>query len=57
MLVAGEARGSQTLSLTLRKPSGLSQQLGDTTVLLEGEDRGANVIAHLQLALESQGLY
>jgi hypothetical protein len=57
MLVAGQAQGSQEVKLVLRKPSGLGQELGATTVLFEGEDRGANVIARLQLVLESQGLY
>src|SRR6266849_6097213 len=57
MLVAGQAQGSQEVKLVLRKPSGLAQELGVTTVLLEDEDRGANIIARLQLVLESQGLY
>ncbi|SRR5229473_3495078 len=57
MFVAGEARGTHDITLTLRRPSGLSSELGTSTILLEGEDRGANILAQMQLQLPEQGLY
>jgi hypothetical protein len=57
MLVPGSPRGSADVRLELEHPSGLSQQLGTQTVLLEGEDRGINLIVNLALSFEHQGLY
>jgi len=57
MFVAGEARGSHEVNLTLRRPSGLANELASSTILLEGEDRGANIIAQMQLQLTDQGLH
>jgi len=57
MLVAGEARGAHEIQLEIEKPSGLRQSLGSSSVLFEGEDRGVNLVARMQLVLESQGLY
>lgn len=57
MFVSGDARGSLTIHLALQKPSGLSQPLGTSTLQFEGEDRGINLVAQMQLTLDSQGLY
>jgi hypothetical protein len=57
MLVSGEARGSHNVTLALQQPSGLTQSLWSTSVLFEGEERGANLIVKLRLTLEYQGLY
>jgi hypothetical protein len=57
MFVSGEARGAHEIQLEIEKPSGLRQSLGSSSVHFEGEDRGANIVARLQLVLDSQGLY
>jgi hypothetical protein len=57
MFVSGAARGSHEVQLSLELPNGISRNLGTNTILLEGEDRGANLIARMTLSLDQQGLY
>jgi hypothetical protein len=55
---SGAARGRSEVALQLEAPSGL--KLGDRMVLpvfFEGEDRGVQLIAGLQLDLREEGLY
>jgi hypothetical protein len=58
VLKSGEARGRHSISLTLEAPSG--QQVGDEVVLpvlLEGEDRGVNLVVNMNFQAEQEGLY
>lgn len=57
MFVSGSARGSLEVGLSLESPSGMATNLGTSTILLEGEDRGANLVARMALNLDQQGLY
>lgn len=57
MFVSGEALGSQELTLVMAKPSGLRDPMTSSTLLFEGQDRGANVVLEMQLRLELEGLY
>jgi hypothetical protein len=57
MLVSGAARGNCDIGLTLEAPNGIRNALGAATVLLEGEDRGANIVIRAEFRLDLQGLY
>ncbi len=57
MLVSGRARGTSELTLWVEPPDGQPRQLWTNTVLFEGEDRGANVVAQIQYRFEKQGLF
>ena len=57
MLVSDEAQGRHDVQLSIRKPSGISQELGSASVLFEGQDRGANLVVQLELVLEGEGLH
>jgi hypothetical protein len=57
MLVSGRARGSHSLQLRIEKPDGTSTPGWENTVLFEGEDRGANLVAEIQTTFETEGLY
>jgi len=57
MLISGMARGSSNVGLSVEPPGGIRRQVWSTTVLMEGEDRGANVVAQIQMRFELQGLY
>jgi hypothetical protein len=54
---AGAARGRHTVTLRLEDPSGIRSNLGTTGIVLEGDDRGANVAAQLGMNLRLEGLY
>src|SRR5712664_3848369 len=56
-LKSGFAKGKYNLKLVPNTPSG--KQLGETTVgvLLEGDDRGVNVILNVQVIAQEEGLY
>ena len=55
---SGAARGSQQIAVQVETPSGLKLPENAFTILLEGEDRGANVILNLQtLTLDQEGIY
>jgi hypothetical protein len=57
MWVAGRARGTSTISLTVERPDTRTNNLWTNTVFFEGEDRGANIIAQLTYRFELEGLY
>ena len=57
MLVSGTARGSHEVAITIERPGGITEHVWSTDVLLEGEDRGANIVAEIKIRFESQGLY
>ena len=57
MLTAGSARGSSQLRIDVELPSGITRQVASASVLLEGEDRGINVLMNLALTFSTQGLY
>src|SRR5215469_7350249 len=56
-LKSGFAKGSYSVTVQGRSPSGRSMPPATLPVLLEGDDRGANVIGRMQLELEEDGLY
>jgi hypothetical protein len=56
-LKSGSKRGRFTVKLVFRGPSGLKLQEAGLPILLEGEERGANVIVPFYLQLDQEGLY
>lgn len=57
-LKSGQAKGSYEIRITQEAPSGLRQQLGNPIrFLLEGEERGHNLIVRATINFESEGLY
>lgn len=56
-LKSGSARGSFTVRLDMEKPSGEQQRLLEAPVLMEGEDRGANIVLQTAFEPDGQGLY
>lgn len=57
MLTSGEFTGSAEISLTLQGPAGLRRALGTSGVLFEGNDRGVNLVAEMNMTIETEGLY
>lgn len=57
MLVSGTARGSHDVAVSVEPPGGVRDRVWSTSVLMEGEDRGANLVAQISITFESQGLY
>ena len=57
-LKSGDARGSFKVEIRLEKPSGeQSPFLPPAAVLLEGEERGVNLVANILFEPEMEGLY
>ena len=56
-LKAGAARGNFKVQLVRERPSGERDQVFETPVLLEGEDRGANLVIQTAFMPEQQGLH
>jgi hypothetical protein len=54
---SGSARGRQTLKIVQEQPSGLRSDLFEHSLMLEGEDRGANFVAQVQAKFEQEGVY
>jgi hypothetical protein len=54
---SGNARGHFNVKLIARAPSGLKINEASMPILLEGDERGANVIANYQLHVDQEGLY
>lgn len=54
---AGFARGSYTVRLVPTTPSNVKMPEQSMHILLEGEDRGANVRIQFNLMLKEEGLY
>ncbi len=57
MLISGTARGSSDVGVSVEQPGGIRRQVWNATVLMEGEDRGANVVAQIHMKFELEGLY
>lgn len=58
VLKSGSARGRHSVRITLEAPSG--QEIGQEVilpVLLEGEDRGVNLVVNLGFQAEHEGIY
>lgn len=56
-LKSGEARGRATVKLLHQLPSGLVNPIASFPVLLEGDDRGINIVIGLQMRVEQEGLH
>ncbi len=56
-LKSGQARGGHAVKIVIEKPSGLRQDGPTVTAMLEGEDRGQNLILKFQMVFEEQGMY
>jgi hypothetical protein len=56
-LKAGEARGRYTVTIRPEAPSGEQQQANSIPVLLEGEERGANLIVNMAFSFTMEGLW
>ena len=54
---SGAVHGRLTAKLVFRGPSGLKLQEVSIPVLLEGDERGANLIIPYQIQVEEEGLY
>jgi len=57
MLTSGEFTGTAEISLTLQDPAGIRRALGTSGVLFEGNDRGVNLVAEMNMTIETEGLY
>jgi len=57
MLKSGRARGRHQLEIVMEAPSGQRNQVVTTSVQLEGEERGANLLLRIGLTFDSEGLY
>lgn len=59
LIKSGEARGSHEIKITREGPSGLrdSDPLLSLAVLLEGAERGAGVLGHVNLTFDQEGLF
>ncbi len=57
MLKAGDARGTCQVRLDWEEPSGLVTKGPSVSALMEGEDRGQNLILNLQMNFKEAGLY
>ena len=57
MLISGRAQGSAEVAVSVEPPGAPEESLWRTDVFLQGEDQGANLIAHVPITLKSQGLY
>ena len=57
MLKSGEARGTYTVRITQEMPSGQQGPFVEAPVLLEGEDRGVNLILNGAFEPDQAGLY
>src|SRR2546428_14152621 len=57
MFVSGEEHGTRELTLVMEKPNGMRAPMLSTSVLFEGQDRGANVVIQADLQAETEGLY
>lgn len=56
-LKSGEARGSHRVSVRPEAPSGEQQEPNSVPILLEGEERGVNLIFNMAIQFTMEGLY
>jgi hypothetical protein len=54
---SGSARGRHALKIVQEQPSGLRRDLFEHSIMLEGEERGANFVAQVQAKFEQEGVY
>ncbi|MBI2912971.1 MAG: hypothetical protein HYY03_03530 [Chloroflexi bacterium] len=57
MIVSGQARGTHTIAVTIETPDGMVHPGWESTILLEGEDRGANVVVELDYEFKLEGVH
>lgn len=57
MLKSGPARGSYQVRIDIEPPSGMRRPGPSMPALLEGEDRGVNVVVNMNLQFTEQGLH
>ena len=59
LLKSGEARGRHDIRVVREGPSGIrdAEDLVSTTVFLEGEERGAGILANINMSFDQEGLY
>jgi len=57
MLKSGRARGRHQIEVVMEHPSGQRNQLVSSSVQLEGEERGANLVLRIGLTFDAEGLY
>ncbi len=57
-LKSGAAKGRNDVRITVERPSGIRSDLASAlSVVLEGDDRGANLVMNLGLTMTEEGLY
>lgn len=56
-LKSGHARGPHAVKLVIERPSGLREDGPTFTAMMEGEDRGQNLVLNLQQIFSEPGLY
>lgn len=56
-LKSGEAKGRGAVTLRHQFPSGLVEPVATFPVLLEGEERGVNIVIGMQMRVEHEGLH
>jgi len=57
MFKSGSARGTVNVQLRAEKPSGEQAPVAEANLLMEGEDRGANLVLSAGFEPDQQGLY
>lgn len=57
LLKSGQAKGTFQVRVDMESPSGLVKPGPFMTALMEGEDRGQNLVMRMQMMFEEPGLY
>ena len=57
MLKSGRARGRHQVEVAMEHPSGRRNQIISSSLQLEGEERGANLVLRVGLTFDAEGLY
>jgi len=57
MLKSGQASGSVQVGMSVEQPSGLTKDAASMSVLMEGGERGQNLVVQMQMTFEEPGLY
>src|SRR3990172_5861171 len=57
MIVSGKARGTHTITVTIETPDGIARPAWESTILLEGEDRGSNLVVELGYEFKLEGIH
>lgn len=57
-LKSGQAKGRHEITITQESPSGIRQEMGrPMSFLLEGDERGQNLVIRADMTFEAEGLY